>query len=329
MTITAFSNRTLPSISLYEHMQLDTNWDDVTCPICLDFPHNGVLLKCSSSHKGCQPFMCDTDHTHSNCLNRFKNAYKIAPKDPSTSNWSSGQVFDVTPSSPDSCPSCPLCRGHVTGWVVNLEARMYLDMKERYCAEKNCSFIGNYFELKEHTQSKHPHSRPSEIDPARQLDWENFQQSTAIVDVLSTIHAEVPHGVVLGDYVIEYGSDDNGADEYEEFNRREGKWWSSCIFSKVFSSFRNSRNRGNRSRSNSSSSNSNGTRRERNRSRSSSDGSSIDEGSPTILNSFEYRIAEMSGYSPRMDSASGSRGVASRSSQAPVTSRQRSRFYDT
>ncbi|KAF0903864.1 hypothetical protein E2562_029953 [Oryza meyeriana var. granulata] len=69
-----------------------------------------------------------------------------------------------------------------------------------------------------HTQQKHPDSRPSEIDPARQVDWENFQQSSDIVDVLSTIHAQVPNGIVLGDYVIEYGDDETG-EEYEVFRR--------------------------------------------------------------------------------------------------------------
>lgn len=322
MAITAIRNRGISSLSLHKDIQLNTDWEDVTCPICLDFPHNGVLLQCSSYHKGCRPFMCDTDHTHSNCLNRFKSAYRMstAPKDPSTSDWSSGEAFEVIPSSPGNHPTCPLCRGDVTGWTVIVEARKYLDMKKRCCEEKNCSYVGNFMELKEHAQRKHPHSRPSEIDPARQLDWDNFQQSSEIVDVLSTIHAEVPHGVVLGDYVIEYGSEDTGAEEYEDFHRREGSWWTSCILYKVFGSFRASRNR-RRSRGSS-------TRRERRR--SSSDGSSLDEGSPRSADVSEYRFDETDDDFVGMGGGSGngtsatSRGMVHRHSW-----RRRSRFYDT
>ncbi|CAA6670329.1 unnamed protein product [Spirodela intermedia] len=188
------------------------NWEDVICPICLDFPHNGVLLRCSSYDKGCRPFMCDTGHTHSNCLERFKAA--------------------------NGC-----CPGPVTGWVVVEEARTQLNGKQRCCEERHCSFVGDYFGLQEHARVVHPHSRPSEIDPARKIDWEHFQQSSEIIDVISTIHSEVPHGVVLGDYVIEYGDDDTGDDEYEDFPGDDGNWWTSCILYQVFENFRASRNR--------------------------------------------------------------------------------------
>ncbi|OEL28903.1 hypothetical protein BAE44_0010078 [Dichanthelium oligosanthes] len=124
-------------------IQLDKSWmEDVTCPICLDYPHNAVLLRCTSYEKGCRPFVCDTDQTRSNCLERFKGAYEL----PANVKVSSGDVI---------------------GWIVIGEARMHLNQKKR------------------------------------QVDWDNFQQSSDIVDVLSTIHAQVPNGIVLGDYVIE------------------------------------------------------------------------------------------------------------------------------
>jgi len=47
--------------------------------------------------------------------------------------------------------------------------------------------------------------------------------------------------VVLGDYVIEYGDDDN-ANEFEDFSEDEGKWWTSCILYHAFNNFRSSRN---------------------------------------------------------------------------------------
>lgn len=47
-------------------------WDEISCPICLDHPHNAVLLICRSHEKGCRSYICDTSYRHSNCLDRFK-----------------------------------------------------------------------------------------------------------------------------------------------------------------------------------------------------------------------------------------------------------------
>ncbi|XBH61603.1 hypothetical protein VPH35_116005 [Triticum aestivum] len=173
-------------------IQLDKSWtEDVTCPICLDFPHNAVLLRCTSYEKGCRPFVCDTDKSRSNCLERFKSAHgqpvnvkvsavNIAPRD----------SIHFISSNTNNHPACPLCRGDVIGWAVIGEARQHLNQKKRCCEESCCSYVGNFHELQKHTQQKHPNSRPSEIDPARRVDWENFQQSSDIIDVLSTIHAQ-------------------------------------------------------------------------------------------------------------------------------------------
>ncbi|KAK9141457.1 hypothetical protein Syun_010857 [Stephania yunnanensis] len=224
---------------------LNTDWEDVTCPICLDFPHNAVLLQCSSYDQGCRPFMCDTDYTHSNCLDRFRKAHGMSDteKEPTTSHVPSIESTQPTAVDQNERPTCPLCRGEVTGWVVIEEARMRLNKKKRCCEEERCQFVGNYVELHDHAKVKHPYACPSKIDPARQLDWENFQQSSEIIDVLSTIHSEVPHGVVLGDYVIEYGGDDDVPDEFEDFPGDDGNWWTSCILYQVFDNFRTSRNR--------------------------------------------------------------------------------------
>uniref|UniRef100_A0A803NEL9 Uncharacterized protein n=1 Tax=Chenopodium quinoa TaxID=63459 RepID=A0A803NEL9_CHEQI len=91
-----------------------------------------------------------------------------------------------------------------------------------------------FSELQKHAQEEHPDSRPSKIDPARQLDWDNFSSSHQKWWMFfSTIHSEVPRGVVLGDYVIEYGDDDT-ADEFEDFPGDEGNWWTSCILYQNF-----------------------------------------------------------------------------------------------
>ncbi|KAL6549702.1 hypothetical protein OROMI_020190 [Orobanche minor] len=223
-----------------EDIQLYTSWDDVICPICLDFPHNAVLLQCSSYENGCRSFVCDTDHLHSNCLNRFKQANGIlsGPKLPTIT-----ENLPSIDSPSDGKPPCPLCRGEVAGWIVVDRARMHLDEKKRFCEEEKCRFTGTYAELQKHAETEHPHACPSKIDPARQLDWENFQQSSDIIDVLSTIHSEIPGGVVLGDYVIEYGDDNSGDDDFDNFRGDEGNWWTSCIFYQVFENFRTSRNR--------------------------------------------------------------------------------------
>ncbi|KAL2512385.1 Protein of unknown function (DUF1644) [Abeliophyllum distichum] len=47
-------------------------WDEASCPICMDHPHNAVLLICSSHDKGCRSYICDTSYRHSNCLDRFR-----------------------------------------------------------------------------------------------------------------------------------------------------------------------------------------------------------------------------------------------------------------
>lgn len=288
---------------------LVTNWEDVICPICLDFPHNSVLLQCSSYEKGCRAFVCDTNHLHSNCLDRFKSAYGVST--PSTSD--EGDVVNTEPGvSEDNCkPSCPLCRGEVTGWVVVDKARVHLDEKKRCCDEERCTYTGTFSELQKHAQKEHPHARPSKIDPARQLDWENFQQSSEIIDVLSTIHSEVPRGVVLGDYVIEYGDDDTG-DEFEDFHGSEGNWWTSCILYQVFDNFRNSRNR-RRSRVSD-------TRRGSRR--SSYDTSNSDEGSVTSVEYADYRVDEID------DDYMGSSGPSRSGSSHRSSRRRRSRFFD-
>ncbi|CAJ1973802.1 unnamed protein product [Sphenostylis stenocarpa] len=274
-----------PTYSM-EDILLDTSWEHVICPICLEVPHNSVLLQCSSYDKGCRPFVCDTSQLHSNCLDRFKSTRGTPSTsiNDSTSEMSDANSMTNSESVVSDCQyklCCPLCRGDVSGWIIVDRARAHLDEKKRCCDEQQCAFIGSYSELQKHAQLKHPHACPSKIDPARQLDWENFQQSSEIIDVLSTIHSEIPRGVVLGDYVIEYGNDDS-ADEFEDFPGDEGNWWTSCILYHAFNNFRSSRNR-RRTRA--------GDPNRGNR-RLSSDTSNSDEGSVASVEYGEYRLDE-------------------------------------
>ncbi|XP_016746456.1 uncharacterized protein [Gossypium hirsutum] len=56
--------------------------DEVSCPICMDHPHNAVLLLCSSHDKGCRSYICDTSYRHSNCLDRLKKLRANSSKSP-------------------------------------------------------------------------------------------------------------------------------------------------------------------------------------------------------------------------------------------------------
>ncbi|RWV87339.1 hypothetical protein GW17_00050677 [Ensete ventricosum] len=182
--------------------------------------------------------MCDTDDYQSNCVDRYKRAHGL-PAITTVSSTTTGtptQSIRVIPLGSDSSPTCPLCRGYVTGLVIVDELRAYLNMKKRCCEEKQCKYVGSYMELQQHAKQEHPHSRPSEVDPDRQQDWENFQRSSEMIDVLSIIDSEMPHGVLFGDYVIEYGAE--SSDEFDDFPGDDGNWWTSCILYHVFDNFR-------------------------------------------------------------------------------------------
>lgn len=156
--------------SIDQDIKFDQSWvEDVACPICLDSPHNAVLLRCASYEKGCRPFICDTDQTRSNCLERFRGAHGLPLPVPANARASSrtvsplNSIHTITISSSNANnnrPACPLCRGDVMGWFVIGEARSHLNQKRRCCEESRCSYVGSFHELQRHTQQKHPDSRP-------------------------------------------------------------------------------------------------------------------------------------------------------------------------
>ncbi|XP_062078960.1 uncharacterized protein LOC133783356 [Humulus lupulus] len=72
--------------------------DEISCPICMDHPHNAVLLRCSSHDKGCRSYICDTSHRHSNCLDRFKKLKANttnSPTEPSSLSLNSYSSFNT------------------------------------------------------------------------------------------------------------------------------------------------------------------------------------------------------------------------------------------
>lgn len=187
-------------------------WNEARCPVCMEHPHNAVLLLCSSHDKGCHPYMCDTSHRHSNCLDQFRKALADTPGSqsddvglrvsPTTMRAAYAPVQDrrhveVLPAQTfyldnktQSKLVCPLCRGQVNGWIVVEPARKFMNAKTRDCACETCNFNGNYAELRKHARCEHPLVRPSEADPERQRDWRRMEQERDFRDVLSTIESQ-------------------------------------------------------------------------------------------------------------------------------------------
>lgn len=186
------------------------DWEDATCSVCMEFPHNAVLLLCSSYDKGCRPYMCGTSCRHSNCLDQFKKAYsKESIADTpmlSLPGWTASEKPEVMELA------CPLCRGQVKGWTVVEPAREFLDNKKRSCMQENCPFAGTYRELRKHVRSEHPSAKPREVDPALEQKWRTLERDRERQDVISTIRSSMPGSVVLGDYVIEMNRDEFDSD---------------------------------------------------------------------------------------------------------------------
>lgn len=139
-------------------------WESALCPICMDHPHNSVLLLCSSQEKNCRPFMCNSGPLHSNCLEQFAKSAR-------------------QPGNPN--PICPLCRGTVAGWTVVEPTREYMDSKARACPLETCDFRGNYEELGRHALVEHPSCKPSEVVPTRRSDWKALEQELDASDSLA------------------------------------------------------------------------------------------------------------------------------------------------
>ncbi|KAG9451113.1 hypothetical protein H6P81_011078 [Aristolochia fimbriata] len=210
------------------------DWEDAVCSVCMEYPHNAVLLLCSSHDKGCRPYMCGTSYRYSNCLDQFKKAYTKVMSPPHGQGQVQDSLFHESADSPAFAgvgwPSekyevtelaCPLCRGQVKGWTVVESAREYLNAKKRSCMQDECSFVGTYKELRKHVRAVHPSARPRKVDPILEQKWRRLEREREREDVISTIRSSMPGAMVLGDYVIEGGphhgfdSDDDDDDDGE------------------------------------------------------------------------------------------------------------------
>ncbi|KAK8568697.1 hypothetical protein V6N12_007241 [Hibiscus sabdariffa] len=191
-------------------------WEEARCPVCIEHPHNAVLLICSSHEKGCRPYMCDTSYRHSNCFDQFRKSFMHAstPRNPQedgaqlvTTNLSPaaaatsestvtdliGERTEEGPSAPSisqlSKLVCPLCRGEIKDWVVVERARRIMNAKSRSCASETCNFSGAYKDLRKHARLEHPTVRPSETDPERERNWRRLERQRDLGDLVSTLQS--------------------------------------------------------------------------------------------------------------------------------------------
>lgn len=183
------------------------DWENVICSVCMECPHNAVLLLCSSHDKGCRPYMCGTSFRYSNCLDQYKKA-SAKLKSSSHQPINKSEVENLT---------CPLCRGQVKGWTIVQPAREYLNLKKRICMQENCVFAGTFKELRKHMKTDHPSAKPREVDPDVEQNWRRLEIEHDRDDVMSTIRSTMPGSMVYGDYVIEtniHGSDSDESDDH-------------------------------------------------------------------------------------------------------------------
>ncbi|KAK9076115.1 hypothetical protein SSX86_004448 [Deinandra increscens subsp. villosa] len=174
-------------------------WREARCSVCMEYPHNAVLLLCSSHHKGCRSYMCATSCRYSNCLDQYKKAYTKVNE----TRREDGSVDDPSFSLGSDELLCPLCRGQVKGWTVVKRARKFFNSKKRNCSQENCSFVGSYKDLRKHVRASHPSARPREVDPSLAKKWKKLENDRELSDVMSTINSTMPGSIIMGDYVIE------------------------------------------------------------------------------------------------------------------------------
>ncbi|KAK6156937.1 hypothetical protein DH2020_011185 [Rehmannia glutinosa] len=202
------------------------DWEDATCSVCMECPHNAVLLLCSSYEKGCRPYMCGTSFRYSNCLDQYKKAYTKVTSSPQSlplHDSPDSQTIDPLSGQPVENSeatelACPLCRGQVKGWTVVEPAREHLNAKKRNCMQDNCAFIGTFKEPRKHVKAEHPSAKPREVDPTLEQKWRRLEREREREDVMSTIRSSMPGAVFFGDYVIEGNHYDFDSDDEDGFN---------------------------------------------------------------------------------------------------------------
>ncbi|MFS7945152.1 putative transcription factor C2H2 family [Helianthus anomalus] len=214
-------------------------WEEARCPVCMEHPHNAILLLCSSHEKGCRPFMCDTSYRHSNCFDQFQKASSEMQQlmdqqetTPVISTQTAQTAHSGTLEGGSTTPAlklvCPLCRGEVNGWIVVEAARLFMNSKSRSCASETCDFSGTYTDLRKHARLVHPLVRPSEADPDRQRDWRRLERQRDIGDLLSSLQSSI------GDERGEDNNNNNRDNSTSALSFDEGGWMTVFFLIRVF-----------------------------------------------------------------------------------------------
>ncbi|KAL5698089.1 hypothetical protein ACHQM5_029170 [Ranunculus cassubicifolius] len=198
-------------------------WEEARCPVCMEHPHNAVLLLCSSHEKGCRPYMCDTSYRHSNCLDQFRKSFAenspaillqeetsisaMVPETTTTNSIPEARINELEERGVDVLTSlsalqpvpcecamkqklvCPLCRGQINGWTVVDTARKFMNLKSRSCASETCEYSGSYSDLRKHARVEHPSVRPSVVNHERQEAWRTMERERDLGDVISTMRS--------------------------------------------------------------------------------------------------------------------------------------------
>ncbi|CAN8275777.1 unnamed protein product [Cochlearia groenlandica] len=181
------------------------DFENVICSVCMECPHNAVLLLCSSHDKGCRPYMCGTSFRYSNCLDLYNNA--------------SAKLKSLAHKQQQ--PTCPLCRGQVKGWTIVKPARDFMNRKKRLCVQEDCVFAGNFKELRKHMKTEHPCAKPREVNREADQNWRRLEVEQDRNDVISSVRSAMPSGsMMFGDYVVESTNIINGSGENGEIDAR-------------------------------------------------------------------------------------------------------------
>uniref|UniRef100_A0A1J3FV46 Uncharacterized protein n=1 Tax=Noccaea caerulescens TaxID=107243 RepID=A0A1J3FV46_NOCCA len=226
-------------------------WEEARCPVCMEHPHNGILLICSSYGNGCRPYMCDTSHRHSNCFDQYRKASKETPpsleeetnapigtedlasavvnlREEAASESREGEIGEEVVAAEEddqekakSKLTCPLCRGHIKEWVVEEPARCFMNAKHRSCSSETCEFSGTYSDLRKHARLQHPGVRPSEADPERQRSWRRLERQRDLGDLLSTLQSS-------------FGGEERSSNDEGIISFDEGGWLTVFLLIRVF-----------------------------------------------------------------------------------------------
>lgn len=167
-----------------------SEWEEARCSVCMDHPHNCILLICTSYGNGCRPYMCGTSYQHSNCFEQFLKASNETETEAAVSNPRVHGTHVSTFSNEDKEKAkpklkCPLCRGHIMRWDVVNAARWFMNSKLRSCSFESCDYSGTYYDLRKHVMAKHPNARASEVDPERERRWRRLERQRDLGDLAS------------------------------------------------------------------------------------------------------------------------------------------------